>query len=304
MVAIVVVTFNRLSLLKDLIVSLKEQQYSDNKIIVVNNGSTDGTTEWLAEQQGLVVINQDNVGGAGGFFTGMKYAAENEDFDYCWVMDDDVLCPPDALTELINAAHADPSAGFVCSRVVSEDDEDLNVPIPAYLRRGHPYPLTFSHVASDAMVEVERATFVSVLIPVANIRKFGLPLREFFIWGDDTEYTLRLSSSMPCYIACRSKVTHRRQNKGGLDFLTEQNPRRLKMYYYFYRNCFVYTRRWNTKRFAVAKLALEQLILLAKLLLKFDFKRFRILASATWAGLWFNPKTLFPNGLNAPDQNV
>lgn len=301
MVAIVVVTFNRLSFLKDLIASLKEQQYSDNKIIVVNNGSTDGTTEWLSGQQGLVVINQENVGGAGGFYTGMKYAAEHDEFDYCWVMDDDVLCPPDALTELVNAIHADPSAGFVCSRVVSEDGEDLNVPIPAYILRGSPYPLTFSRVASSAMVEVERATFVSVLIPIANVRKYGLPLREFFIWGDDTEYTLRLSASMPCYIACRSVVTHRRQNKGGLDFLTEQNPRRLRMYYYFYRNCFAYTRRWNKKRFATGKLALEQLVLLTKLLLKFDFKRFKILAQATWDGLWFNPVTQFPE-VTTPSQ--
>ena len=48
MVATVVVTYNRLSYLKNLIESLRQQTYTDNHIIVINNSSTDGTAEWLA----------------------------------------------------------------------------------------------------------------------------------------------------------------------------------------------------------------------------------------------------------------
>ena len=55
MVATVVVTFNRLPMLKDLIESLRHQENVEHKIIVVNNGSTDGTTEWLAEQSDIEV---------------------------------------------------------------------------------------------------------------------------------------------------------------------------------------------------------------------------------------------------------
>lgn len=294
MVAIVVVTFNRLSYLKDLIESLRKQEYNDNHIIVVNNGSTDGTAEWLAEQGDLTVINQENVGGAGGFFTGMKHAAESGEYEYCWIMDDDVLCPPDSLREAVKAIKAVPEVGFVCSRVESEEGEALNVPEPAFNKRGHAYPQTFTHVASDGMVEVNSATFVAVLVPIVNIRKYGLPLREFFIWGDDSEYTMRLYNEAPCYIACRSMVIHRRQNKGGLDFYTEENPKRLKMYYYMFRNRFVYVRRWKEGRFRVLKLWGSYVLALAKLLVTFDFKRFSILASAVWAGLWFSPKVKFP----------
>lgn len=54
MVGIVVVTYNRLLLLKENIESLREQTYTDYKIIVVNNGSTDGTEEWLMYQKDLI----------------------------------------------------------------------------------------------------------------------------------------------------------------------------------------------------------------------------------------------------------
>ena len=94
-VAIIAVTYNMLELLKEEINSLREQTYKDAQIIVVNNGSTDDTLSWLQQQQDIITITQKNLGGAGGFYTGMKYAAENG-YKYCWVMDDDVICQPTA----------------------------------------------------------------------------------------------------------------------------------------------------------------------------------------------------------------
>ena len=68
----VVVTYNRMELLKRNIRCL-QQNKPISSIVIVNNGSTDGTTEWLAAQEGLTIINQTNVGGAGGFYTGIQY---------------------------------------------------------------------------------------------------------------------------------------------------------------------------------------------------------------------------------------
>ena len=76
-VGIVVVTYNRLELLKEVVESLRQQTFRDFQIVVVNNGSTDNTSEWLTNQKDIYTINQENLGGAGGFFTGMKYVAEN-----------------------------------------------------------------------------------------------------------------------------------------------------------------------------------------------------------------------------------
>ena len=56
----VVITYNRMELLKRNIRCL-QQNKPISSIVIVNNGSTDGTTEWLAAQEGLTVINQTNV---------------------------------------------------------------------------------------------------------------------------------------------------------------------------------------------------------------------------------------------------
>ena len=113
-VGIVVVTYNRLALLKEVIASLRAQTYLERDIVVVNNGSTDDTSQWLADQSDLIVISQDNCGGAGGFYSGMKYVAENG-YDFCWIMDDDVICNDDALEKLYESYHLKDNIGFVYS---------------------------------------------------------------------------------------------------------------------------------------------------------------------------------------------
>lgn len=101
-VAAVVVTYNRLALLKRCVGCLRGQTALCD-ILIVNNASTDGTEEWLAAQADLLSRNTgSNLGGAGGFNYGMRWAVEAE-FDYVWVMDDDTLPKPDALEKLLEA---------------------------------------------------------------------------------------------------------------------------------------------------------------------------------------------------------
>lgn len=96
----VVVTYNRLQYLPLVITALKNQTSSVHKIIVVNNGSTDNTKQWLESQNSIDIIHQANVGGSGGFCTGVK-AAFDEDADWVWMMDDDVWPDPDCLEVLM-----------------------------------------------------------------------------------------------------------------------------------------------------------------------------------------------------------
>lgn len=88
----VVVTYNRIKLLKECIDSLRKQTIILDGIIVVNNNSNDGTKEWLALQNDISAIHQENLGGAGGFYNGIK-SAYNKGYNWIWCMDDD--CLPD-----------------------------------------------------------------------------------------------------------------------------------------------------------------------------------------------------------------
>ena len=235
-VGIVVVTYNRIDLLKEVIESLRFQTYSEFQIVVVNNGSTDGTFEWLSQQTDIVVITQKNLGGAGGFFTGMKYIAEH-DFDYCWIMDDDVVCQSDALEQLMCATNVYPNFGFMCSRVIGCDGGAMNTPVACkYASVKNSYPDFYKFVADYGMVQMSSATFVSVLFNVEKIREMGLPIKEYFIWGDDSEYTTRLSTKYTSFLVCRSVVVHKRALQKPLRFLNEKNPYRINNYFYMIRN--------------------------------------------------------------------
>lgn len=72
-VAVTVVTYNRLNLLKECLQALRRQTIKAD-IIIVNNGSTDGTKEYLDSKEGIFVIHQENLGGAGGFYAGTRQA--------------------------------------------------------------------------------------------------------------------------------------------------------------------------------------------------------------------------------------
>ncbi len=247
-VGIVVVTYNRLELLKEVIQSLREQTFQNRQIIVINNGSTDNTSEYLSGQSDIITITQENLGGAGGFHTGLKYVAENG-FSYCWFMDDDVICRPDALAELIRAFQSKPGIGYVCSKVIGIDGRPMNTPSVDDRPTSNGYA-DYCDMTHEQMIKIKQSTFVSVLVSTATIMEVGLPYKEFFIWGDDTEYTSRISAQYPCYMACRSVVLHKRTLQRNLDFMQERDEKRLHNYFYYFRNnLFIIRKRQGEKSF-------------------------------------------------------
>lgn len=185
-VACIIVTYNRLSLLKKSIEAVKKQSYHFFDIIIVNNGSTDGTTEWLSEQKDVIVINQANLGGAGGFYAGMKYAYE-KCYDWVWLMDDDGVADERQLeTLLIGAKEMD--SKFVNALVCNIED-------PSQLSFG----LTSNGRSISNKIEAQVcntifnsiAPFNGTLIHKEVIKSIGLIKKEMFIWGDEVEYTCR-----------------------------------------------------------------------------------------------------------------
>ena len=95
----IVVTYNRRSLLSQCITALQNQTRKLDKILVINNGSTDDTEQWL-QQQDVEFITQENLGSAGGFYTGIKKAF-NSGYSWMWMMDDDGYPKEDALEKLL-----------------------------------------------------------------------------------------------------------------------------------------------------------------------------------------------------------
>lgn len=291
-VGILIVTFNRLNLLQEEIFSIRNQTYKDFQIIVVDNSSTDGTADWLAQQRDIITITQENLGGAGGFYTGLKYITENK-YKYCWLMDDDVECTSTSLQELVSAAQQYPNSGFFCSRVFGKDGSLMNVPSIDDRIIENKYSCWLEKI-DECMIKVKSATFVSVLIPIDRVIEIGLPIKEFFIWGDDSEYTKRLSSVAECFLVYKSIVIHKRNSQQTLDFMTESNPARLNNYFYLLRNMFYNVRKYDKPK-DLFILSLYVISLFIKSLIKFDIKRIKVLLRVFWAIFTFSPKIRYAN---------
>ncbi len=246
--AAVIVTYNRKELLVKSIESLLAQKPEIPDIIVVDNHSTDGTEARLEEyiRSGRIEYfdTGSNLGGAGGFHCGIKHAAE-EGYEYVWVMDDD--CVPDeyALRALHRAGEKLGTYGFLASKVLWKDGTPcvMNVPRETLIRPVRNFGDMVSGVRPVTM-----ASFVSLFLPVEIIREVGLPIKEFFIWTDDWEYTRRISRKYPCYIVADSVVAHMTERNKGAD-ISEESSARLDRFDYLYRNDVYLYRREGLRGF-------------------------------------------------------
>lgn len=188
----VVVTYNRLALLQRTIAALKAQTRPLDAIVVVNNGATDGTADWLEAQQGLEVFTQDNVGGSGGFARGIREAGQMG-ADRIWCMDDDVFPRPSCLERLLEAAATHPDAAilaprrFMGDKIICHDFTRYNLTNPLASMYGGKLrkcpPTAPTYVAGTA--------FEGPLISRQVVDTVGLPNADLFIFCDDTDYCLR-----------------------------------------------------------------------------------------------------------------
>lgn len=186
----VVVTYNRLELLKRSMDCLRQNKPL-SAIIVVNNGSTDGTREWLDKQDDLTVIHQSNVGGSGGFYTGIE-AAYAQNADWIWCMDDDVFPRADCLENLLPYT-GDKAVGILAPRrllegkVFTNDFCSYNLTQP--FRSMYQDKLAKREVT--APVEIVGTAFEGLFVRREVVAAIGLPNKELFIFCDDTDYCLR-----------------------------------------------------------------------------------------------------------------
>lgn len=239
----VIVTYNRKALLAECLDSVLNQTYKVSKTIIVNNNSTDGTVDFLKERgyldnPSIELLNlPQNIGGAGGFYEGMKYARDNANQpDFIWIMDDDTIPTQNCLEELVIANdNIDEEVSFLASSVRGLNNEAMNVPKIAR-KQFSKYTDWYSHL-DKGMAQIVKATFVSLLINIKAVKKCGLPWKEFFIWGDDSEYTQRIIRDFgPAYMVGKSLAIHKRVGSDELSLVKESNPNRIKMYFYYYRN--------------------------------------------------------------------
>jgi GT2 family glycosyltransferase len=239
-VAAVVVTRNRPALLKRCLAAIDAQTYPASQLVVVDNASDERTRELLAVEAAHrdgsfhSIRLEENTGGAGGFHAGMR-ACLSLPCTHMWLMDDD--CEPDseAVAELVVAAAIVGEDAVLGGNIVDLNGESVNVQ-PVSHRLGMNCVPQYPLYLADGLLETCTLTFVSFLVSVDLVRRAGLPLKEFFIWGDDTEYSCRLARFTKLYQVGKSKTKHLKSGDGSQSVCNEQDRIKIPQYHWFYRN--------------------------------------------------------------------
>jgi rhamnopyranosyl-N-acetylglucosaminyl-diphospho-decaprenol beta-1,3/1,4-galactofuranosyltransferase len=178
----IVVTYNRRSLLSECITALRNQTRKLDAILVVNNGSTDSTEDWLFTQKDLFFISQNNVGSAGGFNTGISWAYKHG-YSWIWCMDDDGYPKEDALENILKD-----DLDRLCLRncaVINKEDKKT------FVWKTKKYK-TINDV-DTRIVKGVCHPFNGTMLHRNIVERVGVPKQNLFLWGDETEYLYRIT---------------------------------------------------------------------------------------------------------------
>lgn len=200
----VVVTYNRKYELEKNIISIFSQTKLFDKLYIIDNNSDDGTYDYLKEKkyisnQMITYIKLDeNIGGAGGFYAGIKTVI-NDGYDIVCLMDDDGRAyNNDTIEHLVSHAEHLLLAGkdmLMLNSLVIYDDSNLS------------FGLGGITTINEAIKKAHNNEIINLINPFNGtiiskklVETIGYPNKDFFIRGDEVEYQKRAAMA-GAYIA-------------------------------------------------------------------------------------------------------
>lgn len=214
-VVAVTVTYNRINTLEKTILALSKQAKFLDKIIVVDNNSDSEHKNRLKEievENSMVEVlwMNNNLGGSGGFYRGMKFALEKYNPKWYWIMDDDAYPIDNCLENLLKYENKLDDIGFLAPTIYGIDNKEYQMYHHKMISKYKVNDIIAVEKFEDlnSVTEVEANAFVGPLFSREAIKAVGLPDEGLFIYGDDTEYTYRVSRKLKCYLIKEATINH------------------------------------------------------------------------------------------------
>lgn len=196
----VIVTFNRLASLKTTVERYLEE--GAGRVIIIDNGSSDGTSAFLAAMDNPAIVTITlpfNTGGAGGFYTGLKFVRDRDLGKWIVLSDDDSYPAPGALQQFCDSLEID--TNLVSSAVYQPDGAicKMNTPmvIPSlwslFSKKSAITALEESAYRNIQIRPVLASSFVGMFISINALKQSQiLPCPDYFLYWDDIGFCLDL----------------------------------------------------------------------------------------------------------------
>jgi GT2 family glycosyltransferase len=232
-IAVVIVTWNKKEYILALLTSLRAIDFPGWELFVVDNQSSDGTVEAIQADFPFVhcIVAPENLGGCGGFNTGLCAVLELGGFDYVWLLDNDVEVEPGALALLIHVLENHPDAALAGSHMLQLDfpsttneiGANVNLARGQLLLRCHETPEVLH---GDEVYDVDYVAAASMLVRFCALQEVGI-WDDLFIHYDDVDFCLRMKAAGWRVLACAgSRIYH----------LSAKSKRLTWVFYYDLRN--------------------------------------------------------------------
>lgn len=236
-VVTVTVTYNDAHFLTMCVSALKKQTVHVDKIIIVDNNSNEENKAIINELKSSdvdIIHLAENLGGAGGFEKGMEYAQKKYDPDWYWIMDADAYPKPDCLENLLKHKDDVEHIGYLAPLIYGVDLQKYQLyhhkKLAKFLERDLPLYHSYEEIPEISAIEAD--AFVGPLFSKEAIKTVGIAEGGLFIYGDDLEYTYRVTRKFPALLVRDAIINHRDQPAANGKF----QPQNWWKDYYMYRN--------------------------------------------------------------------
>jgi len=186
------------------------------QVVVVNNASTSPLN--FTDPKVLLLNNTENEGSAGGYRKGIKYAFEQVDSDFIWLLDDDNLPEEGSLDKLLNKWEVIEGANNKKALFCLRDDRAIHIKIAKgadpkryYLVADnflgfHLFRIFYNQYhklidkfkkpgAYKEQVTMPYVPYGGLLLHKSLIADIGYPDERFFLYVDDSEYSYRITQN-------------------------------------------------------------------------------------------------------------
>lgn len=197
LVLAIILAWNHLENTVEALLSFKKSNYPNLRIVVVNNGSTDSTEEFIRKNHPDVEIltSAKNLGVSGGYNLGIQHALLQNP-EYILISNNDVTIAPDMISELIQALIADPSVGIGMPKIYHYGGCDRIWCTGGQWRKFPPTVKMSNYNSKNTEVinsntQINYAPSCLLLMKTELIKKIGIFDTSYFFYFDDWDYSRR-----------------------------------------------------------------------------------------------------------------
>ncbi|MGB9006384.1 MAG: glycosyltransferase family 2 protein [Candidatus Aminicenantales bacterium] len=215
-VAIIILNWNNYGDTAECLKSVAHIRYPNLEIVLVDNGSRDGSATALKKEfsQYKLLSNPVNLGFAGGNNVGIEFALK-AGADYILLLNNDATVSPDFLDVLVEFGQGHEQAGILGPKVFFYNQPGKIWSMGGYFRRAKGSMNTLGHNQPDSdrfqrNIEVDYVPGCAILIKRDVFEKIGLLDEDYFFFAEESDFCLRAKKNgFQVFVVPASRIWHK-----------------------------------------------------------------------------------------------